>query len=66
MKKKNPETINEYLNDKYGKQGEESRSEFLLKAHFFIVVELVKDARKRLILLKNNWLKRYISNAPYL
>lgn len=47
MIKKNPKTINDHLNRKYGEQGTELRSEFNQKAQAFMVAELVKDARKK-------------------
>lgn len=47
MKTKNPKTINDLFNQKYGEEGTESRKEFEQKAEAFMVAELVKESRKK-------------------
>ncbi|WP_439488700.1 helix-turn-helix domain-containing protein [Algoriphagus sp.] len=47
MMKKNPKTINEHFDQKYGQIGSESRRGFEEKAQAFMIAELVKDARAK-------------------
>lgn len=47
MKTKNPKTINDLFNQKYGEEGTESRKEFEQKAEAYMVAELVKESRKK-------------------
>ncbi|MEM1405501.1 MAG: helix-turn-helix transcriptional regulator [Bacteroidota bacterium] len=44
---KNPKTINELFDQKYGKKGSASRAEFEQKAEAYMVAELVKESRKK-------------------
>ncbi|MGD1957986.1 MAG: helix-turn-helix domain-containing protein [Fulvivirga sp.] len=44
---KNPKTINELFDQKYGKKGSTSRAEFEQKAEAYMVAELVKESRKK-------------------
>ena len=44
MTKNNPQTINDYLNQKHGEEGTDSRREFTQKSHAYMVAELVKNA----------------------
>lgn len=46
MKTKNPKTINELFDQKYGEKGSRSREGFEQKAEAYMVAELVKDSRK--------------------
>ncbi len=46
MKTKNPKTINEHLDVKYGEIGTESRANFEQNAEIYLIAELVKDKRK--------------------
>jgi ribosome-binding protein aMBF1 (putative translation factor) len=46
MKAKNPKTINEQFDLKYGKAGTESRVEFEQNAEAHFIAELVKEKRK--------------------
>ncbi len=47
MKKKNPKTINELFDHKYGNAGTKSRKDFEQKAEAYMVAELVKESRKK-------------------
>jgi len=46
MKAKNPKTINEHFDVKYGKVGTDSRTNFEQKAEDFFIAELLKEKRK--------------------
>lgn len=45
--KKNPKTINELFDRKYGEKGSKSRFDFEQKAEAYMVAELVKESRKK-------------------
>lgn len=45
--KTNPKTINEFLDQKYGKEGTKSRENFKQKAEAYMIAELVKESRKK-------------------
>jgi ribosome-binding protein aMBF1 (putative translation factor) len=45
MQTKNPKTINELFDKKYGAKGTESRENFEQKAEAYMVAELVKESR---------------------
>ena len=47
MKTKNPKTINDLFDLKYGKKGSVGRQDFERKAEAFMVAELVKESRKK-------------------
>lgn len=47
MKKKNPTTINDHFDLKYGKGGTKSREEFEEKSQAYMIAELVKESRKK-------------------
>ena len=44
---KNPKTINDLFDQKYGKKGSNSREEFEQRAEAYMVAELVKESRKK-------------------
>jgi len=44
---KNPKTINDLFDRKYGKKGSKNRGEFEQKAEAYMVAELVKESRKK-------------------
>lgn len=46
MKAKNPKTINEHFDAKYGEVGTESRADFTQNAELYLIAELLKDKRK--------------------
>jgi len=66
MKKKNPRTINDYLDRKYGESGTESRSEFKQKAQAYMVAELVKDARKKAKLTQEELAQKVHLKRPHI
>ena len=43
---KKPKTFNEFLDSKYGVNGTESRSEFILKVLEYMAVEMKEDVEK--------------------
>lgn len=66
MINKNPKTINDHLNRKYGEQGTESRSEFTQKAQAYMVAELVKDARKKAKLTQEELAQKVQLKRPHI
>lgn len=46
MKAKNPKTINEHFDIKYGKVGTDSRTNFEHDAEVYLIAELVREKRK--------------------
>lgn len=66
MTKKNPRTINDYLDRKYGEKGTESRSDFTHKAQAFMVAELVKDARKKSKLTQEELAQKVQLKRPHI
>ena len=44
---KNPKTINDLFDQKYGEKGSKSRADFELSAEAYMVAELVKESRKK-------------------
>jgi ribosome-binding protein aMBF1 (putative translation factor) len=47
MTTKNPKTINELFDKKYGKKGTKSRNDFEQKAEAYMVSQLVRESRKK-------------------
>ena len=47
MKKKNPKTINDLFEQKYGNKGSQNRKEFEQRSEAYMVAELVKESRKK-------------------
>ncbi|RLD19762.1 MAG: transcriptional regulator [Bacteroidetes bacterium] len=66
MKKKNPESIAEHLNKKYGKEGTDKRSQFRNKAQAFMVAEMVKDARRRANLTQEQLAQKVHLKRPHI
>ncbi|TKG96581.1 XRE family transcriptional regulator [Puteibacter caeruleilacunae] len=58
MQTKNPKTINELFDQKYGKEGTESREEFARKAEAYMIAELVKESRKKANLTQEELAKK--------
>jgi len=44
---KNPKTINDLFDQKYGEKGSKGRDEFEQRAEAYMVAELVKESRKK-------------------
>jgi HTH-type transcriptional regulator / antitoxin HipB len=47
MKTKNPKTINEHFDQKYGVKGTKSREAFEQRAETYMIAELLKESRKK-------------------
>ncbi len=47
MKTKNPKTINELFDEKYGEKETPNRKKFEQKAEAYMIAELVKESRKK-------------------
>lgn len=47
MKTKNPKTINDLFDQKYGEKGSSGREDFEQRADAYMVAELVKESRKK-------------------
>jgi ribosome-binding protein aMBF1 (putative translation factor) len=66
MKKKNPKTINDLFDDKYGKRGTSSRQEFEREAEAYMVAELVRDSRKKAHLTQQQLAEKLNVNRAYI
>ena len=66
MKKKNPKTINDFFDDKYGKKGTSSRQEFEREAEAYMVAELVRDSRKKAHLTQQQLAEKLNVNRAYI
>jgi HTH-type transcriptional regulator/antitoxin HipB len=63
---KNPKTINEHFDQKYGNAGTSSRNEFEQKSEAFMVAELVKDSRKKAHMTQEQLAKKLDVNRAYI
>lgn len=63
---KNPKTINEHFDRKYGEPGSKSRIDFEHKAEAFMVAELVKDSRKKANMTQEQLAKKLNVNRAYI
>lgn len=66
MKRKNPKTINEHFDHKYGKVGTGSRTEFEENAEVFLIAELVKDKRKEAHMTQQQLAEKLDVNRSYI
>jgi HTH-type transcriptional regulator / antitoxin HipB len=66
MQTKNPKTINELFDQKYGKQGTKSRKEFEQKAEAYMVAELVKESRQKANLTQEQLAEKLNVNRAYI
>lgn len=66
MKIKNPKTINDHFNQKYGEFGSNSRQTFEEKAQAFMIAELVKDARLKADLTQEQLAQRLNVKRTYI
>lgn len=66
MKTKNPKTINEHFDRKYGKTGTESRADFVQKAEVHFIAELIKEKRKQANLTQQQLAERLNVNRTYI
>ena len=66
MKTKNPKTINDLFNQKYGKKGSSGREGFERKAEAYMVAELVKESRKKAQLTQFQLAEKLNVNRAYI
>jgi len=64
--RKNPKTINELFDQKYGKKGTENRKDFEQKAEAYMIAELVKDSRKKAHLTQEQLAKKLNVKRSYI
>jgi ribosome-binding protein aMBF1 (putative translation factor) len=64
--KKNPKTINEHFDQKYGEVGSETRIAFEDKAQAFMIAELVKDARSKADMTQEELAQKLNVNRTYI
>ena len=61
-----PESINAFLDQKYGKSGTKSRKEFEQKAEAYMVAELIKESRKKAQLTQQQLANKINVNRAYI
>lgn len=66
MQTKNPGTINELFDQKYGKKGTKSREDFEQRAEAYLVAELVKESRKKAHLTQKQLAKKINVKRSYI
>lgn len=66
MKTKNPKTINDHFNQKYGEVGTKSREVFEERSQAFMIAELVKDARAKADLTQEELAQRLNVKRTYI
>ncbi len=66
MKTKNPKTINDLFDQKYGEEGTKSREGFQQKAEAYMVAELVKESRKKAHLTQEQLAKKLNVKRTYI
>lgn len=66
MKKNNPKSINEHFENKYGKTGSKTRTDFENRAQAYMIAELVKDARSRANLTQEELAERLNVKRTYI
>lgn len=66
MQTKNPKTINELFDHKYGEKGTKTRDDFEQKAEAFMVAELVKDSRLKAHLTQEQLAKKLNVKRTYI
>lgn len=66
MKTKNPKTINEFFDQKYGKKDTHERVEFERKSEAYMVAELVKESRKKAHLTQQQLAEKLNVNRTYI
>ena len=63
---KNPKTINDLFDQKYGEKGSKNREEFEQKAEAYMVAELVKESRKKAHLTQQQLAERLNVKRTYI
>lgn len=66
MRKNNPNTVNEYLSNKYGLPGDDKRNEFRMQAQAFMIAELVREARKKANLTQAELAEKVMLKRPHI
>ena len=66
MQTRNPKTINDLFDQKYGKEGTKSRKDFEQKAEAYMVAELVKESRKKLHLTQQQLAEKLNVKRTYI
>jgi HTH-type transcriptional regulator / antitoxin HipB len=66
MKTKNPKTINEHFEIKYGEKGSKQREAFEQKAEAYMVAELVKESRRKANLTQEQLAERLNVRRTYI
>ena len=66
MTTKNPKTINDLFDQKYGKKGSQGREKFEQKAEAYMVAELVKESRKKANLTQEQLAKKLNVKRTYI
>jgi HTH-type transcriptional regulator / antitoxin HipB len=66
MKIKNPKTINELFDQKYGEKGTVEREDFERRAEAYMVAELVKESRKKAHLTQNQLAEKLNVKRTYI
>lgn len=66
MRTKNPKTVNELFDQKYGNPGTKSRYEFEEKAEAYMIAELIKESRKKAHLTQKQLAEKLNVNRAYI
>jgi ribosome-binding protein aMBF1 (putative translation factor) len=66
MQTKNPKTINDLFDQKYGKKGTKGREVFEQKAEAYMVAELVKESRKKANMTQEQLAKKLNIKRTYI
>ncbi len=65
-KSKNPRTIGEHFDRKYGKEGSEARREFERQAEAFLIAELIREKRKEANMTQEDLARKLKVNRAYI
>jgi ribosome-binding protein aMBF1 (putative translation factor) len=63
---RNPKTINDLFDQKYGEKGSRTREEFEQRAEAYMVAELVKESRKKAHLTQQQLAEKLNVNRAYI
>ena len=66
MNTKDPKTVNELFDQKYGKSGTPSRNDFKQKAEAIMIAELVRESRKKAHLTQEQLAQKLNVNRAYI
>jgi len=62
----NPNTINEHFDQKYGKAGTKSRTNFEQNAELYLIAELIRDKRKEAKMTQQDLADKLNVNRTYI